>query len=109
MLVSFFKTPTHKRFQYRPLYAKDSDSVLDTKASPGSGDSNVKSIRFRRRNSTLQPSNRYDGIQRIVLVLGLVWGLTWVFFGQGSLRWLGLAFPVLVWLRWRKRGSSTPS
>lgn len=109
MLVSFFKTPTHKRFTYRPLYAKDSDPVLEAKASPLSGDTPAKSIRFRRKNSALQRSSRYEGIQRVLLVLGLVWGLTWVFFGQGSLRWVGLAFPVLVWLRWRKRSSSNPS
>jgi len=107
MLVSFFKTPPHKRFTYRPLYAKDTDPVVDSSTTPITPDGVVKTIRFNRRNSNLHRGNQNAGLHRVVLVLGMVWGLSWALFGEGNLRWMGLALPVLVFLRWRRRRSTS--
>jgi len=106
MLVSFFKTPPHKRFTYRPLYAKDTDPVFGSQAAPVNPSAPIKSIRFNRRNSNLNRTNRYAGIQRMIWVMGVVWGLSWALFGEGNLRWMGLALPVLVFFRWRSRRKS---
>jgi len=107
MLVSFFKTPRYKRFNYKPLYIKED---LRAAASTGAdGILNTKRIRFKR-NSMVQPgSTRHLGGLRFVGLFAAILGLSGVMVGDAEWRQASYALLLFAgWVGWRLFGSPKP-
>jgi hypothetical protein len=100
MLVSFFKTPRHKRFEYKPLYAKEQQEFV---LKPGgNGVSMPKRIRFKRNILVQAGSARsYSGL-RFVGLLAAILGLSGSLFGDAGWRQISYALLLFAgWVGWR--------
>jgi hypothetical protein len=105
MLISFFKTPRHKRFNYKPLYLNEkpgSAMSSDGAELPGS-----KRIRFRRNSMVQAGSVRNLGGLRFAGMFAAILGLSGVLYGDSGWRQASLALLLVAgWVAWRLFASS---
>lgn len=100
MLVSFFKTPGHKKFSYKPLYAKEERKTADKVGDTGPLD--TKRIRFKRNTMVQAGSARHLGGLRFVGLFAAILGLSGVMVGDAE--WRQFAFALILfagWIGWR--------
>jgi len=100
MLVSFFKTPGHKKFSYKPLYAKEERK---TAAKVGdTGPLETKRIRFKRNTMVQAGSARHLGGLRFVGLFAAILGLSGVMVGDAEWRQISFALILFAgWVGWR--------
>ncbi|MFM8978053.1 MAG: hypothetical protein ACKOJE_08395 [Bacteroidota bacterium] len=105
MLVSFFKTPGHKKFSYKPLYVKEE---CKTAAKVGDTDPlEAKRIRFKRNTMVQAGSARHLGGLRFVGLFAAILGLSGVMVGDDEWRQISLALILFAgWVGWRLFRSS---
>lgn len=100
MLVSFFKTPGHKKFSYKPLYAKE-----ERKSAAIVGDTGpleTKRIRFKRNTMVQAGSARHLGGLRFVGLFAAILGLSGVMVGDAEWRQISYALILFAgWVGWR--------
>ena len=100
MLVSFFKTPGHKKFSYKPLYAKE-----ERKTAAKVGDTDpleTKRIRFKRNTMVQAGSARHLGGLRFVGLFAAILGLSGVMVGDAEWRQISYALILFAgWVGWR--------
>jgi len=105
MLVSFFKTPGHKKFSYKPLYAKE-----ERKSAAKVGDTGpleTKRIRFKRNTMVQAGSARHLGGLRFVGLFAAILGLSGVMVGDSEWRQISYALILFAgWVGWRLFRSS---
>jgi hypothetical protein len=100
MLVSFFKTPGHKKFSYTPLYAK-----VESKSAAKVGDTGqleTKRIRFKRNTMIQTGSARPLGGLRLLGLFAAMLGLSGVMVGDAE--WRQISYVLILfagWVGWR--------
>jgi len=111
MLVSFFKTPGHKKFTYKPLYTKEErKSAASTGAD---GILNTKRIRFKRNTLVQAGAARHLGGLRFVGLFAAILGLSGVMVGDAEWRQISYALILFAgWVGWRlfrsSKGANNP-
>jgi len=87
-MPSFFNIPSYKRFEYRPLYARDEKTGPGAGRSLAAGGRSDRKIQFKRRMQAKALGGRGEGFTRLLVGLGLVFGLSGLMTGTGLWQWL---------------------
>ncbi len=108
MLVSFFKTPRHKKFTYRPLYAKEG---IKSEATVGvDGLLVTKRIRFKRNTMVQTGATRNLIGLRFAGLFAAILGLSGAMVGNSEWRQISYALILFAgWVGWRLFRPNKPS